>query len=161
MDELRQALRRLAKAVVIITSYRDGERFAMSATAVSELSLDPPSMLICVNRNASIYPALADGASFAINILPCEERALAGLCAGGAKGEARFEAGSWEASADNIPILANAQASIICSNERLFEYGTHVVVIGKVTQVALGGPPNPLIYMDGGYTQVAAAPAHA
>ena len=59
MDSLRHALRRLAKAVVVITSADASARYAMAATAVSELSFEPPSMLVCVNRTASLYPPLA------------------------------------------------------------------------------------------------------
>ena len=56
---LREGLRRLAKAVVVITCQHGGERFAMTATAVSELSMDPPSLLICVNRSASLHAPLS------------------------------------------------------------------------------------------------------
>ena len=90
MDALKQALRRLAKAVVVITSRHETVRFAMSATAVSELSFDPPSMLVCVNRTASMYAPLAAGAPFAINILHHSQSAVAARCAGQLKGEARF-----------------------------------------------------------------------
>ena len=51
--QMRDALRRLAKAVVVITVRHDGQRYAMAATAVSELSMDPPSLLICVNPEMS------------------------------------------------------------------------------------------------------------
>ncbi len=58
----RQALRRLAKAVVVITTRHADQRFAMSATAISELSMRPPSMLVCINRAASIHSPMQAGA---------------------------------------------------------------------------------------------------
>ena len=55
---LREGLRRLAKAVVVITCRHDGQRYAMAATAVSELSMEPPSLMICNKSSASLNSPL-------------------------------------------------------------------------------------------------------
>ena len=153
MDALKQALRRLAKAVVVITSRHETVRFAMSATAVSELSFDPPSMLVCVNRTASMYAPLAAGAPFAINILHHSQSAVAAQCAGQLKGEARFAEGEWPETDLKIPRLGGAQASIVCRNARQVDYGTHGIFIGDVAEVYIEGLPEPLVYVDGRYTR--------
>jgi flavin reductase (DIM6/NTAB) family NADH-FMN oxidoreductase RutF len=75
-SQLRAALRRLAKAVVVVTCKENGSRFAMAATAVSELSMDPPSMLVCVNKTASIFDPLTRVKHFGINILHSSQRAI-------------------------------------------------------------------------------------
>src|SRR3546814_7831757 len=74
-ESLRSGLRRLAKAVVVITAHRGDVRAAMTATAVSELSMDPPSLLICANRSASMFALLKDGADFCVNILDASQQA--------------------------------------------------------------------------------------
>ena len=153
MDALKQALRRLAKAVVVITSRHDGVRFAMAATAVSELSFDPPSMLICVNRTASLYAPLAAGAPFAINILHHSQRDVAAHCSGQMKGEARFETGEWPETDLKVPRLGGAQASIVCRNAKQVDYGTHAIFIGEVVEVYMEGVAEPLVYVDGRYTR--------
>lgn len=157
MDSLKQALRRLAKAVVVITTVKDGVRHAMAATAVSELSFDPPSMLICVNRNASLYPILASGAPFAINILHTSHLSVAERCAGAVKGEERFLVGDWRSTDIGVPRLGDAQASIVCTNAKQVDYGTHGIFIGDVVEVFTEGDPAPLVYLDGRFTQAAAA----
>src|SRR3954468_22495678 len=96
---LREGLRRLAKAVVVITSHHGGVRFAMTATAVSELSLEPPSLLICVNRSASLHAPLSAKAGFCVNILHRAHADISALCSAKAKGEARFAVGQWNAEA--------------------------------------------------------------
>jgi flavin reductase (DIM6/NTAB) family NADH-FMN oxidoreductase RutF len=141
--------------VVVVTSLHENRRFAMTATAVSELSFDPPSMLICVNRSASVHPALAAGAPFGINILHQSHRDIAGLCAGQEKSERRFELGDWREGALGVPRLEGAQASIFCRNSRHVEYGTHGIFIGDVIEVHLGGSPDPLIYLNGGFVSAA------
>ena len=55
-------LRETPKSVTIITTSNGSERFAMSATAVDSLSTEPPSLLICVNRTASLHAVLDAGA---------------------------------------------------------------------------------------------------
>jgi flavin reductase (DIM6/NTAB) family NADH-FMN oxidoreductase RutF len=65
----RLALRRLASSVAVVTC-RDGDtRHAMTATAVNAMSMDPPSMIVCVNRSAAFHAVISGAAHFAINIL--------------------------------------------------------------------------------------------
>jgi flavin reductase (DIM6/NTAB) family NADH-FMN oxidoreductase RutF len=151
---LRQGLRRLAKAVVVITCRHGGSRFAMTATAVSELSMEPPSLLICVNRTASLHAPLAAKAGFCVNILHRSHADISALCSGKEKGEARFSLGRWEDEADGIPYLADAQASFLCRHEQSVDYGTHCIVIGLVEKVLIHGSVDPLVYVDGTYSRV-------
>lgn len=152
--DLRAALRRLAKAVAVITTCSDGQRHAMAATAISELSLDPPSMLVCVNRRASLHPILASGAPFAINILHSSHVDISRACGGGAQGEARFGSGDWADSDHGVPRLRDAQASMICRNLGGSDHGTHSIFIGEVVEVFIDGAVDPLIYVDGKYTRM-------
>lgn len=148
-NELRLALRRLAKAVTVITTIADGARHAMAATAVSELSLEPSSMLICVNRTASLFPILRAGAPFAVNILHSSHAPIVTNCSGPVKGEARFEMGDWIAGAMGVPCLLDAQAAIVCSNQKMVEHGTHGIFIGDVVEIRMTEVIDPLVYMDG------------
>tara|TARA_R110000782_G_C14818935_1_gene413641 strand:- start:13087 stop:13602 length:516 start_codon:yes stop_codon:yes gene_type:complete len=156
-EEMRQGLRRLGKAVVVVTAWHENKRWAMTATAVSELSMAPPSLLACINKSASLYLPLTAGANFCINILQAEQEAIASNCFGATKGEDRFSEGSWESAACSTPYLREAQASFICEYEKHVEYGTHAIVIGAVKEVHLYGDVAPLIYLDGRFTRAVAA----
>ncbi|AYJ87107.1 flavin reductase [Sphingomonas paeninsulae] len=149
--DLKLALRRLAKAVVVITVRHEGQRFAMAATAVDALSMEPPSLLACVNRSASIYRAMTEASHFAINILAREHENLSHHCGGLSKGEERFAMGAWEDDGA-APVLADAQAAIICRADARFDYGTHSIFVGIAEQVRTHGIVNPLVYVDGRYT---------
>lgn len=148
---LRTGLRGLAKAVTVISCAHGPERYAMTATAVNELSMDPPSMLVCVNKTASLFAPLAEGAHFCINVLHASQAEISALCSGKAKGEARFALGSWRGSALGPPYLQEAQASFICRNVSRSEFGTHGIFVGQVEQVYLCDRNDPLVYMDGRY----------
>ncbi|EOT7836645.1 flavin reductase family protein [Pseudomonas aeruginosa] len=157
--DMLQAMRRLAKSVTIITTSNGRERFAMSATAVDSLSTEPPSLLICVNRSASLHRVLAGGAGFCVNILGQEQEQLSHLCSGPVKGEARFAHGDWRASDCGVPYLADAQATLLCRQDGCFSYGTHTVFIGLIREIRHSPRISPLIYVDGTYTTAAARSA--
>ena len=153
---LRQAMRRLAASVVVATARDEaGTRYAMAASSVTSLSFDPPSILICVNKTASIYPILNHGKDFCINVLSGAHEALSKACSGGEKGEGRFTIGDWRDDPDTgTPFLGDAQASLICAVDAIHHYGTHGIFIGKVNRVHLHGDVYPLIYIDGRYSSV-------
>ncbi|HVY80088.1 MAG TPA: flavin reductase family protein [Steroidobacteraceae bacterium] len=148
---LKIGLRGLAKAVTVISCCHGSNRYAMTATAVNELSMDPPSMLICVNKSASLFAPLAAGAHFCINVLQANQANISALCSGKAKGEARFAVGSWCSSALGPPYLQEAQASFICRNVSKHEFGTHGIFVGQVEEVRTCEQNDPLVYMDGRY----------
>lgn len=149
---LKTAMRGFAQSVVIVTTTDDeGARYAMAATAVTPLSMDPPSMLICVNRTASSYKILEGGANFCLNILGTDQQDVARSCGGGAKGDDRFAVGHWVADENGLPFLADAQAAIICHQRERISYGSHDIFIGDVQAVRLAGTVDPLIYLDGVY----------
>ena len=153
-EQLRNGLRRLGKAVVVITCRYEERRWAMTATAVSELSMDPPSLLVCVNKAASLHGPLTAGARFCVNILHADQLGISAACSGAVKGEERFGQGDWASGACGTPYLRGAQASFFCDYRMHSTFGTHAVVIGEVTEVACAGNVDPLIYVDGTYARI-------
>ncbi len=149
------ALRRLASSVSVVTCRHAGRNYAMTATAVSALSMEPPSMLVCVNRSAAFHGALNRASEFAINILSRAHVDISRLCSGGANPESRFDFGNWDTSAP-APILIDAQAAIICRKDKALEYGTHTIFMGRIISTAMNGDVDPLIYVDGQYAGHAA-----
>ena len=148
------ALRRMAKSVTVISCAIGGTRYAMAATAVDALSMDPPSMIISVNRSASIYEPLAAGASFCVNVLSKAQEDIAIACGGAKKGEERFGLGEWDSAGNDTPVLQGAQANFICDHANSFSFGSHCVFIGRVIEVRQHGDLDPLVYIDGKYTTV-------
>lgn len=152
---LKQAMRRMAASVSIVSAVDTGGRaYAMTATAVTSVSLDPPSLLVCVNQRAGIYEALEQGHRFCINILNHRQRELAELCSQGPQTRDRFAIGQWKNHASGTPYLADAQANIICINDKSLCYASHTIFIGRVESVTLHGEVSPLIYLDGTYMAV-------
>jgi flavin reductase (DIM6/NTAB) family NADH-FMN oxidoreductase RutF len=132
----------------------------MTATAINAMSMQPPSMIVCVNRAAAFHAAISEATSFAINILHRNHVDISMGCGGKARGEERFEYGAWGEEC-GVPILTDAQARIVCVREAKFDYGSHSVFIGRVVSIGMHGEIDPLIYVDGRYTCLPAGQAVA
>lgn len=155
----KEAMRRLAATVTIVTAAQDGQAFGMTMTAVTSLSMDPPSLVICVNRNASMHPVLAGtrDAAFCVNLLRFGHEDAANAFAGAANRKQRFGTGDWQYDEAGTPYLADAQSNLFCKVNAALTYASHSIFVGTVDHVRLEGQISPLLYSDGRYAQLMAA----
>jgi flavin reductase (DIM6/NTAB) family NADH-FMN oxidoreductase RutF len=150
-DSFRQLMRQMAATVTLITSEHDGHWYGMAATSVVSLTLEPPAVLFCVNRDASLYAALLARGAACINLLSREQADLCGIFGGQKRGAARFRHGEWSASHDGLPRLESAAGHIIVRSRCQFEYSSHGVFLGEVMHVNAAEGAESLIYLDGGF----------
>ena len=153
-DEFRAGMRELAAAVTIVTCGQGAARAGFSATAVSSLSLEPPTLIVCANRASSSWPTLRAARSFGVNVLSSAHAGLAHRFAGGAEGADRYREGQWTTLRTGAPLLADALASFDCALEEIIERHTHAVVIGRVEAVRRSGADEALVYWRGGYERL-------
>lgn len=156
----KSAMRSIAASVTIIST-RDGQDrpHGMAASSVISVSMDPPSMLIAVNRSASIHPVIEDTRLFCVNVLSGGQAEIVSLFANSALRDRRFASGEWIRNADGLPYLASAQNAIFCRVDQCFGYGTHTLFVGKVTDIAQGAMSAPLVWFDGGRAELHRVPA--
>ena len=152
-EALRRAMRHLAGGVCVITAGMGDERTGLTATSATSLSLEPPTMLICVNRQASAWPVIQRHGHFAVNILAAHQGDVADRFAGrrGIKGAARYQGADWHELASGASGLDDALAVIDCTVEEIIERHSHGIVIGAVVSAVVGSPPSlgPLVYGHG------------
>lgn len=155
---MKLGMRRLASGVCILSAQTaEGEMFAMTVSSVTSVSDNPASLLVCINKLVSQHSYLSTpGTRFAINALNSNQQDLSNLCAGREQGRDRFSLGSWQQDEYSVPYLTDAQAVFFCEADKVMEYGTHHIVVGKIHQVLVGEDDvNPLLYVDGGYGYLA------
>ena len=148
---LRTALRGLVRPVAVVTAERDGVRHAMAATAFCEVSMDPPSMLICINRANATYAAVEKGALIGLNLLAEDQEEVSRRCGGGAVQDAKFAVGEWLIEDGRPPRLVDSCAAMLLRTVQCVDQGSHAVVIGEVVDILCGAAPGPLAFHDGGY----------
>lgn len=139
-DQLKQAMRYVVGSVSVITAGMGETRTGLTATSVTSLSVDPPTMLVCVNRTASAWPVIQKYRHFAVNILAPHHADLAARFAGrnGIKGAARYDGADWMVLGSGASGLGDALAVIDCEVEELLERHSHGIVIGAVRTVHVG-----------------------
>jgi flavin reductase (DIM6/NTAB) family NADH-FMN oxidoreductase RutF len=147
----RAAMRRLASGVALVTTADDdGTRYGIAMTALMSLSLDPPSLLLAVNRDASLCRPLVACGRFGVSILGrADEQTCQTFVATPA--HERFDRADWVAHESAIPLLETALARIVCTLDKAEPYGSHMVIRGIVDYVALGPSSDALVYLDGRY----------
>ena len=153
-QNFKQAMRHCAGAVALVTVGREkGRRTGLTVTAVCSLSDDPPSLLVCVNRNASAHARICEERAFAVNFLHEEHAALALTFSGqkGINGDDRFAFGRWTTGVTGTPILEDAVAAFDCVLTQQFETATHSIFVGGVRNVSVSAQATPLLYLRGSF----------
>ncbi|MFW7354925.1 MAG: flavin reductase family protein [Brucella sp.] len=151
--DFKGAMRRLTTTVSVISTAHEGEWYGMTATAVTSVCADPAALLVCINASSSIHAPLLACGRFCVNMLQVDQLEVSNAFAGKLKGKERFSVGDWELSAEKLPILLNAQASLVCDLERSVPHGTHEIFIGAVRRVIMSDIISPLLYEDGKYAR--------
>ena len=146
---LRSAFRLVDASVAVITAGVGPSRIAMTATAFTTVSLDPPTILVCVNRSSRIHSVITATGGYRLNVLANAQVAVAQACRGGDIA-ARFDHGDWRDDAPRGPRLTEALASIGCALSDAIERGSHSIFIGAVEDVATHDV-RPLLYANGDY----------
>ncbi len=154
MDAFKQAMRGVAGTVAIVTASEDGQPVGMAATSFCSVSMEPPSLLVCVNKAASMLQAMRQSRRLCLNILQSDNHAVCSYFGGQYAQEERFKFHAWSATAEGLPFLKDAQAVVVGTIVEEIPHGTHTVFIANVEDVYSDHPsPDPLLYVNGGYAK--------
>ena len=145
----REALRRHAIGVTVL-SYKSGDLVnGMTATSICSLSAQPPQVLACVNRAARTRNSILEAGRFAVNILGVGQREVSELCS--ASGLDKHLDPSLVEHVGEFPFIANALAALGCQVVQIYEGATHSMIVGDVAEIRIGPRSLPLIYFEGTY----------
>jgi flavin reductase (DIM6/NTAB) family NADH-FMN oxidoreductase RutF len=149
----RDALGLFATGVAVVATHVEGQIHAMTANAVSSLSLDPLLVLFCPAKRARFSQLLPRAAGFSVNFLRDEQEALSTYFAGGwqeaAPPQYRF------ITTDELPRLEGSLASLMCTKREVHEGGDHWLVTLQVRSLHRGVEPlRPLLFYRGKYRRI-------
>src|SRR4026209_1976226 len=133
-EQFKAGMRSLAGAVNIITSAHAGHRYGMTATAVCSATVEPPTVLVCINKLATTHGAVSKAGAFCVNVLRAEDWQLSTTFSGAQSGEARLKSGHWTKPASGSPALVEALVSFDCRVVKKMANGSHTVFLGQVEQ---------------------------
>ena len=151
-DEFRAVLGRFPSGVTVVTTTDDsGSDQGMTVSAFCSVSLDPPLVLICIEKNASVHSALTTSERFVVNILAVNQESLARRFS--IVDIDRFEGVGYSRSQHGIAILDDVLGILECTRHAMYDGGDHTIILGEVEagHVTSGSP---LLYYRGGYSQL-------
>lgn len=152
-DDFRSALSRFASGVTVVTT-RDGEGslHGLTVSAFSSVSLDPPLVLICIEKATFSHNAFLESGKFAVNILAAEQQWLSDHFASPI--DDKFEGVKIEMSEHDLPHIEGAICSLDCTLKQSYDGGDHTIFVGEVEN-AKDGEGDPLLYFRSQYREIA------
>jgi flavin reductase (DIM6/NTAB) family NADH-FMN oxidoreductase RutF len=161
----KSAMRQLAGGVSIVTVQIGHERTGFTATSVSSLSVDPATVIACVNKSSSSASLLLKTRRFGISVLTQGQQHVADRFAGigGVRGGQRYGAEHWiQLTADGALVMRDSAIALDCLAEDIIEKHSHRILVGRVLAVYRGdAEAAPLVYWQGRYHRLAAHAASA
>jgi len=131
----RAVMRRHPSGVTVVTSLREGEPRGITLSAFASVSVNPPMVLICVNREARSYLYISSSLIFCVNPLGTTQRELAERFSGRIK-EHQFDDIAWSTDVTGAPVLDGTIGHFDCAVEAEHHAGSHSIFIGRVLACA-------------------------
>jgi flavin reductase (DIM6/NTAB) family NADH-FMN oxidoreductase RutF len=148
-DTFKSAMRRFATGVTIVTTAHADSIHGFTVNAFASVTAEPPTVLVCVNKNARAHPLISESGGFCVNILGLEQRGIAETFTT-AEPKSRFDGLAHRRGPTGSPILDGVLAYVDCKVEEEMTAGTHTIFIGRVLEVG-DREGAPLGYFDRAY----------
>jgi len=148
----RAAMGSFLTGVAVMTTHVDGVPHGMTASAIASVSLEPPLVLVCVERTALMAERVQQAGVFALSFLTEDQAAVSNRFAVGDReeGESEFAGLATRTAVTGARLLAAATGTVDCRVHSIADGGDHLVVIGEVVAADVDGDA-PLAYYRGGY----------
>ncbi|HZR59111.1 MAG TPA: flavin reductase family protein [Terriglobales bacterium] len=158
--DFRSCLGCFATGVTVITLDQDGEVHGMTANAFTSVSLDPPLVLVCINRLSRTYAYLQNKNRFGVNILAEDQKAISEYYALPANTREKTQrvAVRFLPTKNGTPMLEGALAQLECRTHDTQISGDHTIFIAEIEEVQVR-KGKPLLYFCGDYRSIGIAPA--
>lgn len=152
--EFRRALGAFATGITIVTTRVAGRVRGMTANAFTSVSLDPPLVLVSVNRKAQLLSQIEESSRFGVSVLAEDQEVWSRHFAGQPQVEGREFTPKW-LPGDGPPLVPGALAHLGCRVESLLDGGDHVLVLGRVEWLTEAeGGRGALLYYRGKYRRL-------
>lgn len=150
-ESFKTIMSQWASGITVVTCWREGEPRGMTASAFCSVSLEPPLVLVCVNRRTRTHQYIQEQGAFGVHILGADLEELSNRCAG-FRGEEGHQLGdvSTRTVATGAPILEHALAWMDCALHQAYDGGDHSIFLGEI-QAGGMSDGQPLLWFNRGY----------
>ena len=160
VDVFREAMSCVASSVSVVTSDGPAGRAGMTVSSMCSVSDDPPSVLVCVHRNAQASEIIQTNGSLCVNVLH-EDQDYVSVVFSEDQLDANvdlFVSGDWDRLQTGAPALVPALVNLDCRIEESLLFGTHHILVGVIASVRINAEGQPLIYAGRRYRKLSPLP---
>ena len=150
-DTFKELMKRFASGVTLITFENEGKYSGLTVSSFCSLSMNPPLILICIDKKIPSHKTLKNGASFGVNICTSEQGKLAWDFANSNIDKNELILSQNHRITDNkVPLLNDCLASMECKIKEAYEGGDHTIFVGQIENGDFDEESDPLIYYKSG-----------
>lgn len=155
-EDFKEAIKKFATGVCVVTTESDGEVNGMTATAISSLSVTPPQVIVCIDKKNHSHSLIKKSSVFAINVLSVNQKESSNIFAtpGKAKAEHLLSLETITGPTGS-PIIKDSIAFLDCKLISIHDSGDHSIFIGEVVGSGTLSNDPPLLYFNGDYNSLA------
>lgn len=151
-DLFRRVLANFAAGVTVVTTLDRAEQpHGLTATAFTSVSLEPPLVLVCIDRKAETFPHFEAAGAFAVNFLALDQRDISQRFA--KHGGDKFSMTAWRRGVLGMPILEGTIGYVECRMRHAYAGGDHAIYVGEI-EAAAAGDGDPLLHFRHAYRRV-------
>lgn len=145
-ENFLESMSQLPGAVSLITSNNKDKKVGLTVSAFCSLSMDPPSLIVCINKDSSAHDEILKNGCFAVNVLTSNQSEIATAFA--TKGVDKFKSGEWFSEKTGSPLLENSLINFDCIIDNTANGFSHTILIGKILHINLSEDDNlkPLLW---------------
>jgi flavin reductase (DIM6/NTAB) family NADH-FMN oxidoreductase RutF len=155
--DFRTAMGQFATGVTVVTTLDGASPQGITVNALTSVSLDPPIVVIALDRKRFIVPAIDASRRYAVNILAEDQQWMSDCFAGAnvTPNRESFCGAAWHPGTTGLPVIGGAIATLECAVEDRFEVGDHFLYVGRVEACSIEEPSAPpLLYHRKRYLRI-------
>ncbi|MBO68248.1 MAG: flavin reductase [Acidiferrobacteraceae bacterium] len=152
-DDFREALSQIAATVSVVTTDGVAGKRGLTVSSMCSVSADPPSVLVCVNRDSDVCHTIRENKTICVNVLKSDQAYVSDAFGGrlAESGNDPFLCTSWNNGVTGAPQMVNALVNLDCYVRNELQHGTHFIFVGEIASLQVNGPGMPLIYRARSY----------
>lgn len=149
LDLMKQVNRQFVTGVTVVTAMDDDNPRGLAVNAFSSISLDPPTVMVCVQRTSSTHDCLFRADHLSINILSTDQLDVVNRFA--AKGADKFAGLDWEPGPFGSPMIGRSAAQMEVEIRERLQASTHTVFICRVVHATVDAERHAMVYAASGF----------
>ncbi|HET7035814.1 MAG TPA: flavin reductase family protein [Thermomicrobiaceae bacterium] len=155
-DEFRDVMARFPSGVTVVTTASPDGYHGVTVSAFCSLSLEPPLVLVCIDKAIQSHDLITNASAFVVNLLARDQSFLAEQFAGRTPlADPSFSRLPHRLGELGAPVLDGTVGHVECERWAAYDGGDHTIVVGQAHGLALGPASDPLVYFERGFTDLA------